>query len=789
MCHQRRTLVLGLVLLSSWLCGRAEARRASLLPSQQRVQSIGKEVPLGLFPAGVALSTDGKLIVVTHIGFLFQSLLVFDTEKLTTKSKQIGSLGANVLFLGVALSPDGRTAYASGHSEMGDAVVHTASIAPGPTLAFGETIPLPEGSFPAGMAISSDGRRLYVAENLAAALAVIDTQTRTVIQEIPVGQQPWGVALHPSLPQAYVTNRVDRTVSVVDTESLSVIATVPTGNGPNAVALCPNGAKVFVANANSDDLTVFDVNLPDSVRRVDLSPFPEARPGSSPNALACSPDGTRLYVANAWDNDLAVVSPDTETLLGLIPTGWYPSAVAVSPDNRTLYVTNMKGARTFPRTRSRQLLDFNVNKNLGGSYGVRGTLQIMPVPGDRLLGLTERKVRALNGFETGYRPSNAPYPSAPCFPIPCKPGDPTPIKHVVFIVRENKTYDQLLSDLPQGDGAPGFLLYGRTVTPNLHALVEEFVLMDRFFANSEKSEPGPQWTTASIDSDYVEKTWTSTTFDGRPDDMGVHAEGGYVLPWAEPEGLYWFDNCYTHGVTFRNYGEFLRADASGTPIDYWVSNTDANFARFNLDITDVSRFEEWKREFDEQVRTGTFPQFTYIALPNDHTQGTGAGVPDPRSYVADNDLATGKVVEAISNSPYWQETAIFIVEDDPQSGADHVDSHRTVGAVIGPYVRRHYVSHTRFDMASMHRTMELILGLPPMSQFDQMAIPMRELFTDTPDTTPYTALPVSFPFRLTRRNRGAELSARQNWSRPDRIPDELLNQLLWDYLKSGRAEP
>jgi YVTN family beta-propeller protein len=790
----RQHIWIGIAIACELLCPAlakpAEARRASLLPSQQRIRAPGKEVTLGLFPAGMVLSRDGRLILVTNNGFLFQTLTVVDTDTLATAVGQISPLGSNVLFVGVALSPDGRTGYASGHTDYGDDVVHRATLAPGPSITVGTPIPMPKGSFPAGMALSADGHFLYVAENLADQLAVIDTVAGSLVAEIPVGRLPWGVAMHPMLPQVYVSNRADRTVSVIDTELRQVVATVHTGSGPNAVAVSPDGGKIFVADASSDDLTVFDVNHPDSARRISLTPFVGARPGSSPNALTFSPDGTRLLVANAWDNALAVVSPQTETVMGLIPTGWYPTAIAISPDNRTLYVANMKGGRTFPRTRHRQVFDYSVNIRLGGTYGVRGTLQVMPLPSDHTLPFLTRQVRYNNGFDAGVRPSNAPPPNGPCFPIPCGPNDITPIKHVVFIVRENKTYDQDLGDVAEGDGDPAYVLYGDHITPNLHKLVREFVLMDRFFANSEKSEAGHQWTTAAFDSDYVERTWMAIEANGRPDDIGGTHGGGVrepLLPVAQSAGLYSFDNCYSHGVSFRNYGEFFRFGEDGEPIDYWVANTDQNYQVFNLDYPDQMRFEEWKREFDEQVRTDTFPQFTYIAVPNDHTKGTEAGAPDPRSFVADNDLATGKFVEAISNSRYWPQTVIFLVEDDPQSGGDHIDSHRTIGTVMGPYVRRHYVTHTRFDMASMHRTMELILGLPPMSQFDQLAIPMRELFTDTPDATPYTAVPAGFPLIMTQPNAGAALSATFDWSRPDRVPDHILNKLLWDYLKAERS--
>lgn len=779
-----------ILLLATGLAAPAGALRStSLLPTQQRVQAIGKEVTLGLFPTGIAVSRDGRLALVTNSGFLFQSLTAVDLQTLKAADVPVNPPGANVVFYGVALSADGKTGYASGHGGgADDPVIHVLALDTGPTLTVGTPIDLPDDVFPAGLALSRDDKRLYVALNIGDGLGVVDLAQRQLVKTIPVGRLPWAVALHPSLPQAYVSNRADDSVSIVDTEQQTVIGLVHTGKGPNGIAVSPDGAKIAVANAGSDDVTIFDVNQPSSARRISLSPFDGARPGSSPNAVAFSPDGTRLYVANAWDNAVAVLDAQTETLVGLIPTGFYPSAVALSPDNGKLYITNMKGPKTFPRTRRAQLFDYNVNRRLGGTYGVRGSLQVLSPPSDRTLGLLAKRVRFNNGFDTGIRPSNGPAPNGPCYPIPCTANDVSPIKHVFFIVRENKTYDQLLGDVALGDGEPSFVLYGRQVTPNLHKLVDQWVLMDRFFADSEKSEPGHQWTTASIDSDYVEKTWPATTTNGRPDDIGVHAEQGSVTPVAQPTGLYWFDNCHEHGVSFRIFGEFVRSDESGQPVDYWVQNTNAEYPRFDLSIPDATRFEIWKRDFDQQIAAGSVPQFSYITIPNDHTRGTGPGVPDPRSFVADNDSATGKVIETISNSSVWPRSVIFVVEDDPQSGVDHVDSHRTVGAVIGPYVRRHYVTHTRFDMASMHRTMELILGLPPMSIFDQMAIPMRELFTETPDNTPYSAEATGFPYKLIRADEGAAESAKLDWRSPDRVPDDLLNRLLWDYLKGARRQ-
>jgi YVTN family beta-propeller protein len=788
----RIRIIVPAIIVAAWVS--PTFARTGLLPSNQRVSGRGSQFELiqfGLFPSGMVMSQDGGFLFVTNNGFTNQSLMTFNTATRAIHEVKIG-LGFNQLFQGIALAPDGRTGFASGGPTD---VVRPVTIADDGSLTEEDEIPL--SGFPAGMVISPDGQRLYVTQNLAHAVAVIDVANRTVLTSIPVGKSPWGLAIHPTRHELYVTNRGDRTATIIDTDMNVVRSSVSTGVNPNAIAVTPDGSKVFIANANSDDVTVFDVLSPATARTISLTPFEGARPGSSPSALAISPDGRSVYVATSWENAVAVIDAASETVRGYLPTGFYPSAIAVSRDSQLIYIANMKGDRTYPRTTKIQKLDLLFNVTLGGTYGVHGTLQIVHRPSEmRLRGFTHR-VAVNNGWDTGVRPSNHQPTVTACSPIPCTGADESPMQHVFFVVRENKTYDQILGDLPEGDGDPSLQIYKPKTTPNVRALVREFALFDRLFVNAEKSEPAHAWSAGAIDTDYEERTWVPVSFNVRPDDIGAHHSSndtgeevrGLMGPIATPEGGFWFDNCFNHGLSFRNYGEFLRIDDAGNPIDYWLQNTSLDFRVFDLAVSDVSRFETWRNEFTQQIAGGTVPRFTYIALPNDHTGGSSSGLAKPDAYVADNDFALGKIVETISAATdIWKQSVIFVMEDDSQSGGDHVDSHRTVGTVIGPYVRRHQANHTRYDMVSMHRTMELILGLPPMSRFDQMAIVMRDVFTDTPDFTPFIARPQEVPLNLPtsaaaidNRSRAAQLSRQYDFSRPDRVPDAVLNEILWDY--------
>jgi phospholipase C len=366
------------------------------------------------------------------------------------------------------------------------------------------------------------------------------------------------------------------------------------------------------------------------------------------------------------------------------------------------------------------------------------------------------------------------------------------IRHVIYIIKENRTYDQVLGDLPQGDGDPSLVLFGRAVTPNHHALAETFVLFDHCYADAEVSADGHEWSTGAVATDYVQKLWPSSIYSGR--NRPYDFQGGSTAP--APLGGYLWEHAAQAGRSYRVYGEFsaLRSKPPGvTPAPFaraLAGHLAPTYAGYDLAITDQARFDAWQAEFKEFVRTGSVPALMIVWLPNDHTAGTRPGFPTPKAMVADNDWALGRIVEAVSQSPVWKETAIFVIEDDAQNGPDHVDAHRTICLVASPYARRGLVDHTVYSTVSVLRTIELILGLGPMSQFDAAATPLVAAFTDTPTITPYAALR---PHQaLTERNQVNAYRARDalalRLDRPDEADEEILNDIVWHAIK-GPAVP
>ena len=748
------------------------------------------------------------------------------------------------VFLGVAVGKDNRTLYLS---EGNNGRVGTFDLVTHRRLAFGSMDGRFGGkdfahSLAGELELSPDGRLLYVLDVAHFRLVVLDAKSLRILSRLPVGRMPFGLALSPDGRRAYVSNvgmfryhpvpgydpknsggtaldfppygfpsKEARDGTVVDglkipglgdpntlaSNSLWVIdvsrpskprvaAKVPTGMpvGENSVGGSSPGAvaagkeKVFVSNANQDSITILDAQTNRPEKTVVLEPAESVRGlrGLLPFGMTLSPDETRLYVACAGINAVAVLDASQGKVLGYIPTGWFPARVRVSPDGKTLYVANAKGFGAGPNGGP----DFRAGPE--GTYVgdiTKGTLSIIPVPGqDSLHELTAQVVR-----NNGFVPVSSPERDAD-FPIP-PPGRASPeIRHVVFIVKENRTFDEVFGDLNsvEGDSVNGEASLARwgedaevrekdqpslehaRVTPNEHALARRFAISDNFYVDSDVSVDGHHWLQGSYPNEIVETTWPASyggRYDFEPDDEApgrLARASSSVRPEEYLEAGTLWHHLARHNVTFRNFGEgfSFAGESNGLPPTgvrlpvavpmpkVLFDNTSRSYPMFNTSIPDQYRFEQFEHEFQERYVNGKepLPQFVYIWLPNDHTAKPRPedGYAYRASYVADNDLALGKLIELFSRSPFWKDMAIFVTEDDAQDGRDHVDAHRSLLIVASPYARRG-VSHVHTSMASILKTFDLIFGLPPLNQYDAAASDLADMLTDQPDFTPYSALP------------------------------------------------
>ena len=754
-------------------------------------------------PDGQALSPDGRTLLISSGGQSTESIEVVDAAG-GRVLQTIPYAAPAALFIGLAWAPDGGRAYASAG---GNDKVRTYAF-DGRRLAQGASIAVP--GFPAGLAISADGRTLYAAENQADALAIVDLATGEV-SGVPLGRcdtvqparaagrvlaqcQPYGVTLSGDGRTAYVSDWGEHSVSVIDTRSRTLLCQVQVGTHPNALARnpVPGRHELYVANGDSDSVSVIDTATNTVTRTFDLAPYPGAPEGSSPNALAVAPDGRTLYVANAGNNDIDVVALDEAEggrILGMIPTAWYPTGVDVSPDGRTLFVENAKGLGAGPNpagpdpTRPGGLAPAQSAVSM-----IRGTLSVIPIPGRQQLERYTRQVVRNNGFDER---DKVRLPAAAGGVIPRRVGDGSPIRHVIYVVKENRTYDQVLGSLGRGNGDPMLNLFGEESAPNTRALARRFVTLDNFYASAEVSADGWNWSTAASANSYVQKSYPpsySRPSRGRAYDF----EGGNyaAAPGRDPGDGYLWDRLRDRGVDFRNYGFWVPGTIPATPpatAPALAGCTDLAYPGFNLNITDQQRVDEWEREFRDFEAGGALPTMELVRLPGDHTAGTRVGSRTPRAFVADNDYALGRLVRAVSHSRFWSSTAIFVVEDDAQNGPDHVDAHRTVALVISPYSQTGRVDSTFYSTVSMLRTMELIVGLRPLSQFDAAATPMANSFTPRADRRPYDAIVPGQS--LTEVNAAAApmaaVSAAMDLERADAADERALDEAIW---RSVRGE-
>ena len=840
----------------------------TVVPVNQMLTPAGIQVPLpGLRPQALAISPDGKLLAVsgkTH------ELLILDPatgevlQKATLPAEPQDALtpdapSVNILepdrhgqlsYTGLVFAPDGGRIYMSNV----DGSIKVFAVGTDGKVSPSHTIPLPPAEaprraqeIPAGLALSADGGRLFVCGNLSNRLLEVDTATREVLRTFEVGVAPFDVVLVKG--KAYVSNwggrrpepgdltgpagrgtevRVDPvkyiasegSVSVVDLTAGKTSTEILVHLHSSALAISPDGRYVACVNAASDNISVIDTTTDAVTETIWAKQSPADLFGASPNALAFSADGKTLYVANGTQNAVGVVAftphQRKSRLTGLIAVGWFPGALVYDASRNAILVANIKGLaiETEP-SRSTGAPGFNTHQYCG-------SVSIVPVPDKKDLEKLSAVVYDNFRRERIAAALQKPRPNQPPRPVPERIGEPSVFKHVVYVIKENRTYDQVLGDVATGNGDPALCIFGEKVTPNQHKLVREFVLLDNTYCCGILSADGHQWSTTAFGTDYLERSFAGWP-RSYPDGMGP--DEADALAYA-PSGFIW-DNALRHKISIWNFGEFAQPecrwkdqDREGEPEwkDYWNeylhgrgevviesqptietirSFTATDTVGWIMEVPDVWRARRITEQIAAWEEEGRMPQLILICLPVDHTSGTSPGSPTPSACVADNDLAFGRIIEAFSKSRFWKETVIFGIEDDPQNGFDHVSGYRTTAYCVSPYTKRGAVVSTQYNTTSLLRTIEQILGLSPMNQFDATATPMFDCFTDTPDFSPYECVPNQIPLdqmnpdpediadTLLRRN--ARISAHLNFQQIDACPEDTLNRILWHAVKGSAA--
>ncbi|MSU20514.1 MAG: phosphoesterase [Pedosphaera sp.] len=793
-----------------------------LTPTHQLLHPAGQSVEFGGRPIDLVLAPDGRTLFVKDN----RGLVVIDAETWQVRQELKLSEGGGSTH-GIYVTRDGSRIYLS-TAQNG---LWEAKVAADRKVSWGKkiTLPGPAGkgnSHVGGLALSIDESKAFICLSRNNSLAVVDLASGTLVKEIPVGVAPFDVLLAQDGKTAFVSNWGGRhpakreksakssetdtlvdergvaasgTVSVVDLETGKETAQIVTGLHPSDLELSADQRTLYVANANSDSVSVIDTATRRVVESIVVRPDPALPFGSAPNALALSKDGTKLYVATGGNNAVAVVAlgnRPSAKLEGFIPTAWYPGGLVT--DGKNLYVANVKGLGS--RNKS-------PDKNGWNSHNHLGTVTKVAIPTTDVLQSYTRQVKADARVPEILRAWEKTTRSRKPAPVPTHLGDPSVFEHLVYIIKENRTYDQVFGDLSRGNGDPTLCVFGREATPNHHALAEQFVLLDNYYCNGVLSADGHAWAMEGYVTDYLEKSFGGFTrsypFSG--DDPISFASSGFI-----------WDNVLLHGLSFRNYGEMgktetVPANATFTAVydDFRMKAGKVGFKHdiqidmlrryscpdspgWNMKIPDAIRAEVFLNEFRENEKNGAWQNLTIIYLPSDHTSGTRPGGPTPRAQVADNDLAVGRIVESISRSRFWPKTCIFVIEDDPQAGFDHVDGHRSLCLVASPYTKRGAVVSHFYNQTSVLHTMERMLGIPPMNQMDALAPLMTECFTKTPDFTPYTSLPNQIPLDEMNKPlselRGLELywaekSVEQSFDEVDQADEDTLNRIIWHSVK------
>jgi YVTN family beta-propeller protein len=767
--------------LKSQTLEEIESKRV-LLPNGWRLTPAGSTVPLGDLPLNIAVSGSGNYIAATNNGQSDQSVQLIDAKKMTV----LDSIPLNTSWLGLAFSGDEKSLFVSGGNKnyIIRFFIVKNKLVPHDTLFIDK--PWPVKVSIAGIALDDKNHLLYAVTKENNSLYILDINSRKTLGQYPLGGEGYTCLLSPNRKVLFVSCWGCDQVKIFNTEKRKFIVSIPVGDNPNDMCLSSNGKFLYVANSNDNSVSVVNTVGRRVVETLNVALYPNAPEGSTTNSVALSDDGKTLFVANADNNCLAVFdveNPGNSKSKGFIPTGWYPTCVRVVGNK--LCIANGKGLSSManpfgpnPVGADEEVAYQKAGKQkvkeqyIGGLF--RGTMSVLPVPDEKQLAVYSQAV---------YR--NTPYSKkkelnpgdGPGSPIPLKVGDESPIKHVFYIIKENRTYDQVLGDITEGNGDTSLVLFGKHITPNQHALAGEFVLLDNFYVDGEVSADGHNWSMGAYATDYLEKNWP-TNYSSRG---GTYDSEG-TRKIANNKYFIW-DICKKYGVTYRTYGEF--ADDYQPNLPVLKGHFCPFFTSWDQHVRDTVRFNQWRRDFDSLLTINQVPQLNTIRFINDHTEGLNVGRPNPFAHVADNDLSTGLFVDYLSHSPIWNESVVFILEDDAQNGPDHVDAHRSAVYIAGGYVKKGFIDHNSYSTSSVLRTIELILGLPPMSQYDAAAPSLWRCFSETATHPAFNARPNEQDLSEKNEavNKWSKLSEKLDFSKEDRAPDGLFNEVIWKSVK------
>lgn len=760
------------------------------LPNGWKLSPAGKSFALGDLPLNMAVSHSKKFIAVTNNGVSAHSIMLIDVKS----ARVIDSIIIPKAWYGLTFSASDQFLYAAaGH----DNKIVKYEIAQNKLVKKSEIIlgaAWPNRIAPAGLTFDAKRQKLYVVTRDNRSLYVIDAKTEKIEKQYGLDGEAYMSVMSADSKELFISCWGCDQVLVFDVEKQAWKSPIRVGDNPNEMLLSANGQQLYVCNSNDNTVSVINIQAKKIIETLDVALYPNSPSGSTTNGLALDPIKKILYIANADNNCLAVFDvarPGKSVSKGFIPVGWFPTNIKFIQNK--IWVSNGKGNTSLanpygprPIKNGEEVIlhgaDINAPKEvqyIGSMF--KGTMSVIPSPSAKDLVVYSKAVYR----NASYTPNKSEFADkdAPGFPIPMKMGQKSPIKYVFYVIKENRTYDQVLSDVKGGNGDTTLLLFGRKYTPNQHAIAEKFVLLDNFYVDSEVSADGHMWSMGAYATDYMEKSWP-TSYGGKGGGIYGDAEKNVVL---NKNGYIW-DECNRFGVSFRTYGEFVTAGKPTIPV--LNNHFNPSFPSYSLAIMDTTRLRIWKTEFDQMVKENRVPQFNTLRMGNDHTEGLRIGRPTPYAHVADNDYAVGLLIETLSKSPIWNETAVFILEDDAQNGADHVDAHRSTAYVAGGFVKRNYVDHTPYSTSSMLRTMELILGLNPMSQYDAAAMPMWRCFDSEAKPFDFKAIKpnVDLQARNVVRNEWQRRSELFNFDKEDANNDVAFNLVLWHGLK-GNAIP